>query len=120
MKVRLLGPVDVMADGLPRPVPGLRRASVLAALALCAGDVVSTDVLVDVVWGGVAGAGALNTLQRHISYLRTVLGDKGSILSRSPGYRLDIGAEPTDVVVAERLVAQAGRCADPGRSAADY
>ena len=35
-----------------RPVPGLRRKAVLAALALHAGDVVSTDRLIDIVWGG--------------------------------------------------------------------
>ena len=34
MQVRLLGPVDVVVDGEPRPVPGLRRKAVLATLAL--------------------------------------------------------------------------------------
>jgi DNA-binding SARP family transcriptional activator len=39
MQVRLLGPVDVVVDGVPRPVRGLRRKAVLAALALHAGRV---------------------------------------------------------------------------------
>ena len=51
MQVRLLGPVDVMAGGKPRPVHGLRRKAVLAALALHGGEIVSTGRLVDVVWG---------------------------------------------------------------------
>jgi DNA-binding SARP family transcriptional activator len=39
MQVRLLGPVDVMANGESRPVHGLRRKAVLAALALHHGEV---------------------------------------------------------------------------------
>ena len=56
MQVRLLGPVDVVVDGEPRPVRGLRRKTVLAVLALRAGEVVSTDRLTDVVWGQAAPA----------------------------------------------------------------
>jgi DNA-binding SARP family transcriptional activator len=54
MQVRLLGPVDVVVDGGPRPVPGLRRMAVLATLALHCGEVVSIGRLVDVVWGEAA------------------------------------------------------------------
>ena len=39
MQVRLLGPVDVVVDDGPRPVPGLRRMAVLATLALQCGEV---------------------------------------------------------------------------------
>ena len=82
MRVRLLGPVDVMSGGEVRPVSGLRRKAVLATLALQAGEVVSTGRLVDAVWGEAASA-ALNTLQSHISYLRTVVG-KAAIVARPP------------------------------------
>jgi DNA-binding SARP family transcriptional activator len=54
MQVRLLGPVDITLDGVSRPVPGLRRQAVLAALALHDGQVVSTDRLVEIVWGTAA------------------------------------------------------------------
>ena len=54
MQVRLLGPVDVTVGGCPSGA-GLRRKAVLAALALHAGDVVSTDRLIDIVWGGGGG-----------------------------------------------------------------
>jgi hypothetical protein len=50
VQVRLLGPVDVLAGGAGRTVPGLRRRAVLAMLALHAGEVVETDLLVDAVW----------------------------------------------------------------------
>ena len=117
MQVRLLGPVDVVVDGEPRPVRGLRRKAVLAVLALQAGEVVSTDRLTDVVWGQAAPATAVNTLQSHMSYLRTVLGDKCAILAQAPGYLLDLCGDGTDVQEAERLLAQGMRSAEPAEAA---
>ena len=118
MQVRLLGPVDVMADGGPRPVAGVRRKAVLAALALHGGEVVSTGRLVDVVWGQRAPQTAVNTLQSHVSHLRGVLGSKAAIVARPPGYLLDLGDGGTDVQVAERLLAQGSGSADPVRGVA--
>jgi DNA-binding SARP family transcriptional activator/tetratricopeptide (TPR) repeat protein len=117
MRVRLLGPVDVMPGSEAKPVSGLRRKAVLATLALQAGEVVSTGRLVDAVWGGCPPA-ALNTLQSHVSYLRTVLG-KAAIVARPPGYLLDLGNDGTDVQLAERLLRQGTQSPDPVRAAAD-
>src|SRR5258708_40218191 len=111
MRVRLLGPVDVMDGGEMLPVSGLRRKAVLATLALHAGQVVGTGRLVDAVWGETAPA-ALNTLQSHVSYLRTVLG-KAAIVARAPGYLLDLGDDGTDALLAERLLRPAGPSARP-------
>ena len=118
MQIRLLGTVDVVVDGEVRPVRGLRRKAVLATLALHGGDVVSTGRLADAVWGQCAPA-ALNTLQSHVSYLRTVLGDKAAILARPPGYLLDPGQDGTDVWLAERLLRQGSKSADPVRGTRD-
>src|SRR6201987_2251858 len=114
MRVRLLGPVDVIDDSEMLPVSGLRRKAVLATLALHAGQVVGTGRLVDAVWGETAPA-ALNTLQSHVSYLRTVLG-KAAIVARAPGYQLDLGDDGTDVLLAERLLRRGAQAADPGRA----
>ncbi|MFI7600487.1 BTAD domain-containing putative transcriptional regulator [Actinoplanes sp. NPDC049681] len=115
MRVRLLGPVEVVrADGTALPVPGLRRRAVLAVLALRAGEVVSTDRLVEAVWGEGATT-ALNTVQSHVSYLRRALGDPAMIIARAPGYLLDPGPGGTDVAVAEGLIREARRSADAGR-----
>jgi DNA-binding SARP family transcriptional activator/tetratricopeptide (TPR) repeat protein len=113
MQVRLLGPVDVVVDGISRQVSGLRRKAVLAALALQAGEIVSIDRLVDVVWGDEAPATAANTLQSHVSHLRGVLGQRTAILARAPGYVLTIDAEPTDVSTAERLIRESAQTPDP-------
>ncbi|HKT02538.1 MAG TPA: BTAD domain-containing putative transcriptional regulator, partial [Rugosimonospora sp.] len=106
MQVRLLGPVDVVLDGVPRPVPGLRRRAILAMLALRRGEVVSTDRLIDTVWSDGAPS-TLNTIQANVSHLRGVLGTRTAILARAPGYVLAGAGEPTDVELAEQLIEQA-------------
>jgi DNA-binding SARP family transcriptional activator/tetratricopeptide (TPR) repeat protein len=106
-----------MVDGEARPVPGLRRKAVLATLALRGGEIVSTSRLVDAVWGEIAPPTALNTLQRHVSYLRGVLGSKAAIVAHPPGYRLDLGDPGTDVLLAERLLREGTQSADPRRGA---
>jgi DNA-binding SARP family transcriptional activator/DNA-binding CsgD family transcriptional regulator/tetratricopeptide (TPR) repeat protein len=105
VQVRLLGPVDVTVDNVPRPVRGLRRKAVLSVLALHRGEVVSTDRLIDVVWGAEPSPVGANTLQSHVSHLRQVLGSRTAIVARPPGYVLDLGRE-TDVEVAEALIEQ--------------
>ncbi|MET8263560.1 BTAD domain-containing putative transcriptional regulator [Micromonospora arida] len=112
VRVRLLGPVEVVVAGSPQAVNGVRRKAVLATLALHAGRVVSIDRLIDVVWGDQLPATAANTLQRHVSYLRGVLGEPGSIVARQPGYLLDTGPDSTDVQAAERLIELARRSTD--------
>ncbi|MBB5873537.1 DNA-binding SARP family transcriptional activator [Allocatelliglobosispora scoriae] len=113
--MRLLGAVEVAVGDEVRPVPGLRRKAVLAMLGLHPGQVVSSDRLIDVVWAEDAPATALNTLQRHISYLRDLLGAKEFIMARSSGYLLALGDEATDVLAAERLIRAAKRASDPHR-----
>jgi DNA-binding SARP family transcriptional activator/tetratricopeptide (TPR) repeat protein len=121
VRVRLLGPVDVIVAGRPKAVSGVRRRAVLATLALQPGHIVSTDRLIDIVWDDDPPATAVNTLQRHISYLRAVFGARSAIVARSPGYLLDGGVlyeaperagEATDVAVVRRLLRQS-RQADP-------
>ncbi|HEY7262514.1 MAG TPA: BTAD domain-containing putative transcriptional regulator [Trebonia sp.] len=113
MRVRLLGPVDVVVGGAVRPVSGLRRKAILATLSLRAGEIVSTDRLADIVWGADPPSTPVNTLQSHVSHLRTVLGSRAAILAKPPGYVLDVGDEGTDARLAERLMRQAARAPDP-------
>ena len=115
MRVRLLGPVDVVASGESRPVNGLRRKAVLAVLALHRGAIVSSDRLADVVWAGDPPATPLNTVQSHVSYLRQVLGRRDAIVARPPGYLLDPVQVDTDVAAAERLIEEGMQAAGHGR-----
>jgi DNA-binding SARP family transcriptional activator len=116
-RVRLLGPVDLSVDGGARDVPGLRRKAVLATLALHGGELVSTDRVIAAVWGEHPPATATNTLQRHVSHLRQLLGDRTAILSRGAGYALNLAGDVTDVAVAERLVDLGTAAGDPAERA---
>ena len=119
VQIRLLGPVDIVVDGEVRLVSGLRRKAVLATLALHAGEAVSTSRLADAVWGRTAPLTSLNTLQSHVSYVRTLLAGQAEILARSPGYLLELGDDGTDVRLAERLLRQGTQAADPVQGASD-
>jgi DNA-binding SARP family transcriptional activator/DNA-binding CsgD family transcriptional regulator len=113
VRVRLLGPVDIAVDGDVRPVRGGRSKAVLAVLALHHGQVVGTDRLIEAVWGEQAASVAANTLQSHVSYLRRLLRRPTAIVARPPGYLLELGDDGTDAQVAERLIRDGQRSADP-------
>src|SRR4051794_24710342 len=115
MRVDLLGPVEVTVDGGSRPVRGLRRRTVLAVLALSPGEVVSTDRLLETVWGATAPAAGTVTLQSHVSHLRRELGPSASIRAYPPGYVLELGVDSTDVQTADRLIELGVRSPDPAR-----
>jgi DNA-binding SARP family transcriptional activator len=103
----LLGPLEAVADdGTPIPLGGSKQRFVLAALLLRAGEVVSTDSLVDAVWGNAAPRTASTSLQNAVSALRKVLGPD-LLLTRPPGYVLAVDRESVDVRRFERLLGEA-------------
>ena len=120
-QIRLLGPVDLLVDGESRPVPGRMLQTLLAVLSLRTGEVVAADLLADELWGDRPPTTAANTLQRHMSSLRTLLGGLASITAQPPGYVLVPirgRVEITDVEVADRLVREAATTADPDATVA--
>jgi DNA-binding SARP family transcriptional activator len=88
------------------PLPRPQQRALLAFLALHAGEVVSTDRLVDALWGERAPPTATTSLQNNISRLRRVLGG-GAIVTQPSGYVLGAPPERTDVGRFERLAAEA-------------
>jgi DNA-binding SARP family transcriptional activator len=109
---RILGPVEVVAeDGEPLQLGGQKQRAVLATLLLRANEVVSTDFLVDALWGEQPPRTATTSLQNAISALRKVLGPE-LLLTRGRGYVLAIDPETLDLARFERLV-RAAREAPP-------
>jgi DNA-binding SARP family transcriptional activator len=108
----MLGPFEVRIDGgAPVALGGLRQRALLAELALHAGEVVSTDRLIDQLWGAKPPATAVHTVQVFVSRLRRQLGPAADcLLTRGPGYVLEVDAEAIDAARCERLYA-AGRAA---------
>ena len=52
MEFRILGPLEVEEDGRQVPLGGEKQRALLALLLLSRGRPVSTDRLIDEVWGG--------------------------------------------------------------------
>ena len=50
-RIRLLGPVDLLRDGVPDDVPGRSLRTLLAILSLRIDEVVSRDQLVEALYG---------------------------------------------------------------------
>ena len=111
MDFRILGPLEVLDDGRPLEIAGSKPRALLALLLLHAGETLTTDRLIDELWGESPPAGAAKTLQMHVSRLRKALaGEDGTgpsdlIVTRGRGYRLAIDPEQLDSHRFERLVA---------------
>jgi DNA-binding SARP family transcriptional activator len=105
---RILGPLEVVEGGQVLGLTGARQRALLAILLLHVGEAVSTDRLMDELWGDdqpEAGSGALRV---RISQLRRALGSAGELLvTRAPGYAMAVAPEQLDLRRFERLV-QAG------------
>ena len=100
MEFRLLGPLDVAAGGRTTPLGPPRQRAVVAMLALAAPEVVSTDRLVDGVWGDQPTSNPLGAIQVYIHGVRKALrevSDLELVERVPPGYRLAITADQTDV-----------------------
>ena len=118
LEVRLLGPFEVVVAGTPVDVPGAKRQALVACLALRAGRVVSTDTLVEALWGSDLPAAPRNAVQHHVARLRRALGEDAIRLA-ADGYALE-GAV-VDAIQFEELLAAARSALRAGdaRGAAD-
>ena len=96
MDIRTLGPFEVLDAGEPVTVPRGRQRAVLALLASRAGRVVPADRLADDLWDGDPPHAASSVLYSYVSKLRRALGGRDCpLVTRAPGYVLDV--PPTDV-----------------------
>ena len=105
LRVRVLGPLEVLIDGVDVRLGGPKQRAVLALLAAEVGKPVSVDTLIDGVWGDEPTAGARSTLQTYVSNLRTAIGDV--IVRDDGGYRLAAEPEDVDAIEFERAAEQA-------------
>ena len=69
MDFRILGPLEVSHEGRELPLAGSKQRAVLAILLLHANEVVSSDRLIDELWGEQAPPSAAKSLQVHVSRL---------------------------------------------------
>ncbi|MFL5894283.1 MAG: ABC transporter substrate-binding protein [Thermoleophilaceae bacterium] len=120
MDFRILGPLQVLDDdGRELTVAGAKQRGLLAILLLHANEVVSSDRLIDALWGEEPPATAAKALQVHVSRLRRALDDgaagSSSVLSTEPaGYLLRVPPGHLDLDRFEEAVATATRALADG------
>jgi len=100
-RIELLGPVEARVDGRAVALGGQRPRALFAILALMPGRVVTSDRLIDELWGEDPPARARESLQMHVSRLRKGLtaagGDGGRLASHAGGYRFEVQPGERDV-----------------------
>ena len=126
MDFRILGPLEVVDEGRSLALGGSRLRALLAVLLLHANETVTSDRLIDDLWGERPPAGAARAVQVQISRLRKALASEAAdgldsvVVTRERGYELRLDPEHIDAHRFERLVA-AGRSelagGDPERAA---
>jgi DNA-binding SARP family transcriptional activator len=97
MEFHVLGPLEIVRQGRTlEPGTGKQRA-LLAVLLLHRNEVVSSDRLIDALWGENAPATAPKIIQSYVSRLRKVLDERSAgernqavLATRSPGYVLRV------------------------------
>lgn len=111
MEIRILGPIEVESDGDVLPLGGMRERALLALLALSPGQAISTDRLIDALWGEDLPSNPTNALQALVSRLRRSIGSD-RVVTRPPGYALDLPAAAIDASRFRVLVDEAGKATD--------
>ena len=103
---RLLGPLEVSRDGDSLELRGPKQRGLLALLLLDAGRAVSTDRLIDALWGEHPPRTAPTSLQNLVSQLRKLLGPD-LVVTKPPGYLIRIGPSQLDVNRVQALLDEA-------------
>jgi DNA-binding SARP family transcriptional activator len=115
---RVLGPLEVSADGRVIEIRSPKMRALLVSLLLRANESVPRDVLLHELWGEQPPAGAQHSLDVYVSRLRKSLdaaADGPVVLSRPDGYSLQLADGQLDARRFEQLVEE-GRAALAGNA----
>jgi DNA-binding SARP family transcriptional activator/tetratricopeptide (TPR) repeat protein len=102
MEFRILGPLEVCAEGGRKLDLAGKPRTLLAILVLNANEAVSTDRLIEELWDGDPPETAGKALHVYVSQLRRVLG-KERLETRAPGYLLRVDDDELDLARFRRL-----------------
>jgi DNA-binding SARP family transcriptional activator/tetratricopeptide (TPR) repeat protein len=116
----MLGPLEARCGGRPLKLGSIKHRMLLAKLMLHPNQVISTDELIDTVWGERPPPTVRQSLQNHVAALRRVVEDAGTpagqprtLLTRDPGYLLQVDPDQIDLHRFRHMVQQ-GRAALEG------
>ena len=122
MDFHILGPIEVLDEGRVVSLGGSRQRALLALMLLHANETLSTDRLIDELWGEDATDGARRTVHVQISRLRKAITPagglrderEGTVVTRERGYELVLDPGRLDAHRFEQLLAEGGRCLEAG------
>jgi predicted ATPase/DNA-binding SARP family transcriptional activator len=121
MEFRVLGSFEVVGSTGLIDLRGAKRRGLLACLVVHAGQPMSTDRLVEELWGENGSAGAARTVQTYVSQLRKLLHDEAARLETRPGgYVLVVDPADVDAQRFERGVNAVGTEPDLERQLAMF
>ena len=103
IRFRILGPLEVEADGGEVRLGGQKPRALLALLLLHPNEVVPADRLIDELWGGDSREAGAGPLRVNVARLRKAL-PEGVLTTRSPGYMVSVAPDELDLHRFERLV----------------
>jgi basic membrane lipoprotein Med (substrate-binding protein (PBP1-ABC) superfamily)/DNA-binding SARP family transcriptional activator len=112
MDFRLLGALEVAADGAVAELGPPKQRALLAILMLHAGEIVPVDRLIDLLWGDRPPRTAAHSIQIYVSDLRRsleILSGSRVLATRPPGYQLDTDPDSIDAHRFQRLVEEGTR-----------
>jgi predicted ATPase/DNA-binding SARP family transcriptional activator len=116
LEIRVLGPLELVTDSGPVPLPAKQRR-LLAALLVTVGETRTADVLIDSVWGEVPPASASGLLQVYVSQLRKALPGSARIARFGSGYALVLGEASLDAAQFEQLLREGKEAMSDGNPA---
>jgi DNA-binding SARP family transcriptional activator len=106
VEFRILGPLEVVREGVSLPLGGPKHRGLLVLLLLHADRVVSNDQIVESLWGENPPRTAAGSIQNSISHLRKLLGAE-RLITKPPGYVLHLDDDELDADRARTLLAEA-------------
>lgn len=114
--VQVLGPITVVAPDGPVDPGGPKPRLLLALLLAASGHTVTTEQLIDGLWGEDPPATARKTVQVHVSNLRRKLGATFPLETSRAGYRIECDRLTVDAVEFERELGRSEAVleSDPG------
>jgi DNA-binding SARP family transcriptional activator/class 3 adenylate cyclase len=115
MEFAVLGPLQVRGDEGALSLGGPKQRALLALLLLEPNRVVPRERLIDGLWGDEPPETAAQTVQVYVSRLRKLLPAE-TLVTRSPGYVLELDAQQVDAHRFARLAAEA-RSLPPAQAA---
>jgi predicted ATPase/DNA-binding SARP family transcriptional activator len=113
IEFRVLGSLEVVDGGRLLALGSPQQRALLAVLLVHRSEPVSSDRLINELWGENAPASAIKIVQGYVSNLRKALGD-GLLVTRGRGYSLQVDDGQLDVDRFEALVAEARRALQEG------